>query len=75
VPIGLAKLSFVSPHWDGLLGINRDLETMSIVGIVTTRIVGGAAMATVAVGVVLVALMLVESLSQSPDEIAKGPTE
>jgi hypothetical protein len=44
---------------------------MSIVGIVAARIVGGAAVATLAVGVVFVALMLVESLSRSPDEIAK----
>jgi hypothetical protein len=39
--------------------------------IVAARIVGGAAVAAVAVGVVFVALMLVESLSRSPDEIAK----
>ena len=44
---------------------------MSILGIVAARIVGGAAVATVAVGVVFAALMLVESLSQPPDEIAK----
>jgi hypothetical protein len=44
---------------------------VSIVGVVAARIVGGAAVATVAVGVVFVALMLVESLSRSPDEIAK----
>ena len=55
------------------IGTNRDLgsESMGIVGILAARIVGGAAVATVAVGVVFVALMLVESLSQSPDEIAK----
>jgi ABC-type Na+ efflux pump permease subunit len=44
---------------------------VSIVGVVAARIVGGAAVATVAVGVVFVALMLVECLSRSPDEIAK----
>ena len=44
---------------------------VSIVGVVAARIVGGAAVATVAVGVVFVARMLVESLSRSPDEIAK----
>jgi len=42
-----------------------------IVRILAARIVGGAAVATVAVGVVFVALMLVESLSRSADEIAK----
>jgi hypothetical protein len=45
---------------------------MNIVGIVAARIVGGAA---VAVGVVFVALMLVESLSRAPDEIAKERAE
>jgi hypothetical protein len=54
--------------WDQL---RSGSESMSIVGIVAARIVGGAAVATVAVGVVFVALMLVESLSRSPDEIAK----
>ena len=44
---------------------------LSIVGVVAARVVGGAAVATVAVGVVFIALMLVESLSRSPDEIAK----
>ena len=48
---------------------------MSIVGIVAARIVGGAAVATVGVGVVFVALMLVESLSRAPDEIAKERVE
>ena len=48
---------------------------MSILGIVAARIVGGAAVATVAVGVAFVALMLVESLSRSPDEIAKEHAE
>ena len=46
---------------------------MSIVGIFAARIVGGAAVATVALGAVFVALMLVETLSRSPDEIAKAP--
>jgi hypothetical protein len=46
---------------------------MSIVGIVAARIVGGAVVATAAVGVVFVAMMLVESLSRSPAEIAKEP--
>jgi len=55
------------------LGTNRDLvsEPMSIVGIVAARIVGGAVVATAAVGVVFVAMMLVETLSRYPDEIAK----
>jgi hypothetical protein len=48
---------------------------MHIVGIVAARIVGGAAVATVAVGVVFVALMLVESLSRTPDEIANERAE
>jgi hypothetical protein len=48
---------------------------MNIVGIVAARIVGGAAVATVAVGVVFIALMLVESLSRAPDEIAKERAE
>jgi hypothetical protein len=48
---------------------------MHIVGIVAARIVGGAAVATVAVGVVFFALMLVESLSRTPDEIAKERAE
>ena len=48
---------------------------MHIVGIVAAPIVGGAAVATVAVGVVFVALMLVESLSRTPDEIAKERAE
>jgi ABC-type Na+ efflux pump permease subunit len=57
------------------LGTNRDLvsEPMSIVGIVAARIVGGAVVATAAVGVVFVAIMLVESLNRSPAEIAKEP--
>ena len=46
---------------------------MNIVGIVAARVVGGAAVATVAVGAVFVALILVETLSRSPDEIAKEP--
>ena len=44
---------------------------MSTVGIIAARILGGAAVATVAVAVVFVARMLVEALSRSPDEIAK----
>ena len=48
-------------------------EPVNIVGIVAARIVSGAAVATVAAGAVLVALILVEALSQSPDEIAKEP--
>jgi ABC-type Na+ efflux pump permease subunit len=44
---------------------------MSTGGIIAARILGGAAVASVAVGVVFVALMLVEALSRSPDEIAK----
>jgi hypothetical protein len=53
--------------------INRDLgsEPVNVLGVVAARIVGGAAVGTVAMGVVFVALMLVETLSQSPDEIAK----
>jgi hypothetical protein len=46
---------------------------VSVVGIFAARIVGGAAVATVAVGAVFVALMLVETLSRSPAEIAKEP--
>jgi len=46
---------------------------VNVLGIVAARIVGGAAVATVAVGAVFVALMLVETLSRSPDEIAKEP--
>ena len=54
---------------------NRDLgsEPVNVVGIVAARIVGGAAAATVAVGAVFVALMLVETLSRPPHEIAKKP--
>jgi len=48
---------------------------MNIVSILAARIVGGAAVATVAVSVVFVALMLVESLSRTPDEIAKERAE
>jgi ABC-type Na+ efflux pump permease subunit len=44
---------------------------MSTGAIIAARILGGAAVASVAVGVVFVALMLVEALSRSPDEIAK----
>ena len=46
---------------------------MNIIGIVAARIVGGAAVATVAVGAVFVALILAETLSRCPDEIAKEP--
>ena len=46
-------------------------EPVNIISIVAAPIVRGAAVATVAVGAVFVALILAETLNRSPDEIAK----
>jgi hypothetical protein len=43
---------------------------MSTGGIIAARILGGPAVATVAVSLVFVALMLVKALSRFPGEIA-----